>query len=68
MPHSSPLPGAMSSLSSPAALRRASEEVLEALVGDDPFAQRVFDSYRGFQRQALAWAGLSEEAYSAGRH
>lgn len=50
-----------------AALRRASEEVLETLVGDDPFAQRVFDSYRGFQRQALAWAELSEEAYSAGR-
>lgn len=50
-----------------AALRRASEDVLEALVGEDPFAQRVFDSYRAFQRQALAWATLSDEAYASGR-
>lgn len=50
-----------------AALRRASDDVLEALVADDAFAQRVFDSYRAFQRQALDWAALSDDAYAGAR-
>ncbi|MBB5207571.1 TRAP transporter substrate-binding protein [Chiayiivirga flava] len=50
-----------------AALRRASEAVLDDLVADDPFAQRVFDSYTAFRRQAMAWAALSDDAYSKAR-
>ena len=50
-----------------AALRRASDDVLEELVADDAFAQRVFDSYRAFRQQALAWAALSDDAYAGAR-
>lgn len=50
-----------------AALRRASEDVLDALVANDPFAQRVSDSYRAFRQQAMAWAALSDEVYANAR-
>ncbi len=50
-----------------AALKQASEEVLEEVAASDPFARRVFDSQRAFQRQAQAWHAISEEAYYAAR-
>lgn len=46
-----------------AALKRASQEVLETAAAADPFARRVYDSLRAFQTQALAWHALSEEAW-----
>ncbi len=45
------------------ALRKASDEVLEEIAGRDPFARRVYDSYRAFQAQAAAWHRVSEVAY-----
>jgi TRAP-type mannitol/chloroaromatic compound transport system substrate-binding protein len=46
-----------------AALKQASQEVLEAAAAADPFARKVYDSLRAFQSQALAWHELSEEAW-----
>ncbi|MFN3843146.1 MAG: TRAP transporter substrate-binding protein [Rehaibacterium terrae] len=50
-----------------AALRRASEETLEAMAAADPFVRRVYDSQRAFRAQAQAWHAISEEAYYAAR-
>lgn len=50
-----------------AALRRASDDVLDALVADDAFAQRVYDSYRAFQAQAIRWGALSDDLYARAR-
>lgn len=50
-----------------AALRRASEESLEAMAAADPFVRRVYDSQRAFRAQAQAWHAISEEAYYAAR-
>jgi TRAP-type mannitol/chloroaromatic compound transport system substrate-binding protein len=46
-----------------AALKRASQEVLEAAAAADPFARKVYDSLRAFQAQAMAWHELSEAAW-----
>jgi TRAP-type mannitol/chloroaromatic compound transport system substrate-binding protein len=43
-----------------AALRKASDEVLNDLVGDDGFARRVLASFRTFRDQTRAWHALSE--------
>ncbi len=53
-----PLPDAVLS-----ALRDASHAVLDELAARDPFAKRVYDSYRAFQTQAAAWHKVSEVAY-----
>jgi TRAP-type mannitol/chloroaromatic compound transport system substrate-binding protein len=49
------------------ALRQASLAVMEEIAGRDPFARRVWDSYRAFQAQAVAWHRVSEVAYYAQR-
>lgn len=49
------------------ALKRAADEVLEALAGADPFARRVYDSMRAFRAQAQAWHSISEEAFYQAR-
>ncbi len=49
------------------ALRDASHAVLEEIAQRDPFARRVYDSYRAFQAQAAAWHRVSEVAYYAQR-
>jgi len=46
-----------------AALREASNAVLDEVAARDPFAKRVYDSYRAFQQQAMAWHRVSELAY-----
>ena len=40
-----------------------SEEVVAEVAGRDPLAARVFQSYRSFQRQVMAWHDISERAY-----
>lgn len=50
-----------------AALKRASEESLEAMAAADPFVRKVYDSQRAFRAQAQAWHAISEEAYYAAR-
>jgi len=45
------------------ALREASRAVLEEIAARDPFAKRVYESYRAFQTQAMAWHRVSEMAY-----
>jgi TRAP-type mannitol/chloroaromatic compound transport system substrate-binding protein len=49
------------------ALRRASDEVLEAAAAKDPFTRKVYDSVRAFQTQVSAWHKVSEEAWYAVR-
>ncbi len=50
-----------------AALKRASEQVLEETAASDPFARRVHDSLRAYRAQVQAWHAISEEAYYAAR-
>ncbi len=49
------------------ALRQASLAVMDEIAARDPFARRVWDSYRAFQAQAAAWHRVSEVAYYAQR-
>ena len=49
------------------ALRRASNEVIDAAGADDPFVRRVRDSARAFQAGVAAWHAVSEQAYFAAR-
>jgi len=44
-------------------LRALSEEVVAELAGKDALSARVFESYRGFQTQVVAWHDISERAY-----
>jgi TRAP-type mannitol/chloroaromatic compound transport system substrate-binding protein len=44
-------------------LRELSEQVVAEIAGKDAQTQRVFDSYRTFQRQVFAWHDISERAY-----
>lgn len=50
-----------------AALKRASEQVLEETAAADPFAHRVYTSMRAFRAQTQAWHAVSEEAFYAAR-
>lgn len=50
-----------------AALRKASEEVLEAAAAADPFVRRVHDSARAFQTGAMAWHRMSEGTWHGAR-
>ncbi|HIA09223.1 MAG TPA: TRAP transporter substrate-binding protein [Chromatiaceae bacterium] len=46
-----------------AELRRLSGDVVKEIAERDPFSKRVYESYREFREQAIAWHGLSEQAY-----
>lgn len=45
------------------ALRKTSDEVLLETIGDDPFAQRVYQSYKAFKDNVMAYHSISEQAY-----
>ena len=44
-------------------LRLLSAEVVAEIAYKDPLSARVFESYRNFQRQVVAWHDVSERAY-----
>ena len=44
-------------------LRELSEQVVAQVVGDDPFARKIYDSYQRFLSKSKAWYNLSERAY-----
>ena len=44
-------------------LRSLSEEVVAEIAGKDALSTRVFESYRSFQKQVVAWHDISERAY-----
>ena len=44
-------------------LRELSAQVVADVVGSDPFAQEIYDSYQGFLAKSKAWYNLSERAY-----
>ena len=44
-------------------LRSLSEEVVAEVAGKDDLSTRVFESYRNFQKQVVAWHDISERAY-----
>ncbi|MBX7059231.1 MAG: TRAP transporter substrate-binding protein [Leptospirales bacterium] len=50
-----------------AALARISDEVTAAIAGKDALSRKVFDSYRAFRKDAMAWARIGEEGYSVAR-
>ncbi len=43
--------------------RQLSEQVVAEVVGDDPFAQEIYDSYQQFLSKSKAWFDVSERAY-----
>lgn len=45
------------------ALKVASDEVLEALVAGNAQAEAVYESYRAFEKRAVAYHAIAEEAY-----
>jgi TRAP-type mannitol/chloroaromatic compound transport system substrate-binding protein len=50
-----------------AALKRASDEVLDAIAAKDELARRALESVRAFQARAEAWHRVSEAAWYAAR-
>lgn len=46
-------------------LRQLTEEVIEEMVSGDSFAKRVYESYSTYQRQANAYAEISEKVFYA---
>ena len=44
-------------------LRALSEEVVAEIAGKDALSAKVFESYRAFQKQVVAWQDISERAY-----
>ncbi len=50
-----------------AALKQASQQVLEQTAARDAFSRKVYDSVLAFQSQAKAWHAISEEAFYAAR-
>lgn len=50
-----------------AALRQASDQVLDELAGKDPFARRVYESYRAFRDAVRGWHAVSEVPYYQAR-
>ena len=44
-------------------LRIYTDEVIQELVESDPFAKRVYESYNGFRKKAVAWSELTEKAF-----
>jgi len=50
-----------------AALKVISDEKVQALVGDDPLNQRIFDSYQAYRRSVMDYNELSERAFHNAR-
>ncbi len=46
-----------------ARLREISDEVVAEIADKDPFARKVYDSYRRFYSETKAWTDISEKAY-----
>ncbi len=44
-------------------LKAISDEVVAEVAAKDPLTQKVFDSFRAFREQAVAWHDVSERAY-----
>ena len=48
-------------------LEQATEGLLQEMVDKDPFAAKVYASYRGFQNRVMEWHRISEVSYYASR-
>jgi TRAP-type mannitol/chloroaromatic compound transport system substrate-binding protein len=46
-----------------ASLRSTSDEVVAEVAGADPLTQKVYDSFRDFRDNVMAWHDVSERAY-----
>ncbi len=44
-------------------LRELSHEVVKEIAANDPLTGKVYESYRQFREQAIAWSDISERAY-----
>ena len=44
-------------------LRTYTREVIDEITSKDPFAKKVYDSYRNFQDKATQYAGITEKPY-----
>jgi len=48
-------------------LKALSEEVVAEIAEKDPFARKVYASYRRFYDETRAWTAISEQAYLEAR-
>jgi TRAP-type mannitol/chloroaromatic compound transport system substrate-binding protein len=48
-------------------LGKISRDVVAETAARDPFAQKVYDSYNAFRKQAIGWSQIGEEGYSLAR-
>ncbi|MFM8363038.1 MAG: TRAP transporter substrate-binding protein [Haliscomenobacter sp.] len=46
-----------------AQLRTYTEEVISEMVANDPFTQKVYESYSAFQKKAAGYAGITEKVF-----
>ncbi|MFQ5446104.1 MAG: TRAP transporter substrate-binding protein, partial [Saprospiraceae bacterium] len=46
-----------------AELKLHTSEVLEELIGTDPFAKKVYENYEAFRKKIAAWSAISEKAF-----
>lgn len=44
-------------------IRKVSDEVVAEIAGQDELSQKVYDSFRSFREQVMAWQDISERAY-----
>lgn len=51
-----------------ASLRKTSDEVVAEVAAADPLTQKVYDSYRAFRDNVMAWHDVSERAYYNARN
>lgn len=51
-----------------AELRVVSEQLVAEIPGDDPLAQRIYESYYNFRKEVTAYHEISERAYINARH
>ncbi|MEG3638381.1 TRAP transporter substrate-binding protein [Magnetococcus sp. PR-3] len=49
-------------------LRDLSDEVVAEIAHENPLSKEIYDSYRAFRAQAVAWHSVSEQAYMNARH
>lgn len=46
-----------------AKLRNHTDEVIQELIERDPFSKKVYESYNGFRKKAVAWSELTEKVF-----
>ncbi|MCB0287104.1 MAG: ABC transporter substrate-binding protein, partial [Calditrichaeota bacterium] len=46
-----------------AGLKKFSDEAIAEVLENDPFSQKVYQSYQNFRKQIAKWSAISEKVY-----